>query len=160
MYISAVKCGRAYQAAHDEQLPLKDRLAIRLAFSYLLQYSGAGRRPGDPALAAVTSSISTASDSFTSSSSSQGDMLQQQLEAGGSFAAAADAVRAGGRSATAVASKGMELLKKIPLPVIRSTETVDEGDSDWEQSLVVAEQQPQYELTQAEERLIQVGWDS
>lgn len=30
---------RAYAAAHDEKLPLFDRLAIRLAFSYLLQYS-------------------------------------------------------------------------------------------------------------------------
>lgn len=46
----------------------------------------------------------------------------------------------------------MELLKKIPLPIIRSTETLDEDDLAAEQR----RQQQQYVLTQAEERLVQV----
>jgi len=51
---------RCYQAAHDEELPLADRLAIRLAFSYLLQYSAAGRQPSEVALSAAAVAVTAA----------------------------------------------------------------------------------------------------
>jgi hypothetical protein len=37
------------EAANDVSFPLLDRLAIRIAFNYLLQYEAAGRRPSEQA---------------------------------------------------------------------------------------------------------------
>jgi len=53
---------RCYQAAHDEELPLADRLAIRLAFSYLLQYSSAGRQRSEAALSAAAVAVTAANE--------------------------------------------------------------------------------------------------
>lgn len=38
---------RCVEAAHDRTSPLLDRLAIRVAFNYLLQFEAAGRRAGE-----------------------------------------------------------------------------------------------------------------
>jgi hypothetical protein len=74
------------------------------------------------------------------------------------------AVRAGGRSASEAARAGLQLLQKIPLPILsRSTDSVDEATAQasegqqQQQQQQQQEQQQQYVLTQAEERLVQVG---
>lgn len=161
---------RAYEAAHDEQLPLADRLAIRLAFSYLLQYSAAGRRPSETALssaaaavavnaaAAAAAAAAEAAAAATGSSSGEDSSDRSQRRDAGSSAfaaataAASVAVQAGGRSASEAAKKGLALLQKIPLPILRTTDSADEGDQEAGQQ----QQQQQYVLTQAEERLVQV----
>lgn len=156
---------RAYAAAHDEELPLFDRLAIRLAFSYLLQYSAAGRRPSaaaltsaaDTVIAAYSSSNGTAP--VTSSSDSIGAGDNDSDGPRGIFATtAAVARRAGGRSAEAAseaARKGMAMLQKIPLPIL-SRSTDDEESSAAAAAAESEQQKQQYVLTQAEERLVQV----
>lgn len=151
---------RAYQAAHDEQLPLADRLAIRLAFSYLLQYSSAGRRPSEAAFSsaasAVTAAVVAADLSDPSSSSSSEEIAVSTVPVGGRFLQATSAATAAAVAVrqSAVATKGIELLKKIPLPIIRSTDIIDD-----EELAEQRRQQQQYVLTQAEERLIQVTID-
>jgi hypothetical protein len=179
---------RAYAAAHDEGLPLFDRLAIRLAFSYLLQYSAAGRRPSAAALSSAADTLVSAaayssnggsngsngaaaaaaaagytgdatgsSDDATGSSDDGGSGSSSGVGArGGIFATtAAVARRAGGRSAEAAsvaARKGMEMLQKIPLPILsRSTDDEEAASADAQEV-----QKQQYVLTQAEERLVQV----
>jgi hypothetical protein len=144
---------------------LFDRLAIRLAFTYLLQYSAAGRRPSE---AALSSAVSVAVDAATGSDfsaagaaaagvNSKGDMRSSPLAA--ATAAGMVAVRAGGRSASEAARAGLQLLQKIPMPVLRrSTDSVDEAAAEAaEEQEQQMQQQQQYVLTQAEERLVQVG---
>lgn len=165
---------RAYAAAHDEGLPLFDRLAIRLAFSYLLQYSAAGRRPSAAALSSAADTVSAAyssSNGAAAAAAAAGDPGDATGDAmgssddggssvgsrGGIFATtAAVAKRAGGRSAAAAsvaARKGMEMLQKIPLPILsRSTDDEESASADAQEA-----QKQQYVLTQAEERLVQVG---
>jgi hypothetical protein len=71
------------------------------------------------------------------------------------------AVRAGGRSASEAARAGLQLLQKIPLPILsRSTDSIDEAAAqaaEQQQQRQQEQQQQQYVLTQAEERLVQVG---
>jgi hypothetical protein len=151
---------RAYAAAHNEELPLFDRLAIRLAFSYLLQYSAAGRRPSAAALTSAADTVMAAyggNGSVAAGASDSGDELGSINEPRGIFATtAAVARRAGGRSAEAAseaARKGLEMLQKmpkIPLPILSRSTDDEEGGPQGE------EQQQQYVLTQAEERLVQV----
>ncbi|WIA31349.1 hypothetical protein OEZ86_002250 [Tetradesmus obliquus] len=163
---------RAYAAAHDEELPLFDRLAIRLAFTYLLQYSAAGRRPSEAALSsAVAVAVDAAANNAANAANAGAGGLSDFSAAGAAAAgvnskgvmrsnalAAASAagmvaVRAGGRSASDAARAGLQLLQKIPLPILsRSTDSVDEaGAAAAEQQ----QQEQQYVLTQAEERLVQ-----
>jgi hypothetical protein len=156
---------RAYEAAHDEGLPLFDRLAIRLAFSYLLQYSAAGRRPSAAALTSAADTVIAAyggSGAIAARASDSSDELGSSEQTRGIFATtAAVARRAGGRSAEAAseaARKGLEMLQKmpkIPLPILsRSTDDEEAGSQagDGQEQ----QQQQQYVLTQAEERLVQV----
>jgi hypothetical protein len=171
---------RAYAAAHDEQLPLVDRLAVRLAFSYLLQYSAAGRRPSAAALSSAADAVSEANSSSNGASSNGSAAAADGVAGAGrpkflnaSTAAAMVAVRARGRSATTAAAqaakKGMAMLQKIPLPIL-SRSTDEEEDAAADAAAAAAgrsssssddeqpqSQQPQvYVLTQAEERLVQV----
>lgn len=163
---------RAYAAAHDEGLPLFDRLAIRLAFSYLLQYSAAGRRPSAAALTSAADTVMAAysNGSFPAAAADMG-VAGDAGEPRGIFATtAAVAKRAGGRSAEAAseaARKGMAMLQKIPLqkiplPILSRSTDDSEGTgsmSDTEEQEGQEEQQgqqQQYVLTQAEERLVQV----
>ncbi|KAF6252187.1 hypothetical protein COO60DRAFT_546764 [Scenedesmus sp. NREL 46B-D3] len=111
---------RAYAAAHDEALPLFDRLAIRLAFTYLLQYSAAGRRPSE---AALSSAVAVAVDAAAANEFSAADAaaaaaagvdggrgVRSSLAA--ATAAGMVAVRAGSRSASDAARVGLQLLQK------------------------------------------------
>lgn len=155
---------RAYEAAHDEELPMIDRLAIRLAFSYLLQYSAAGRRPSAAALSSAADTVIAAYGSANVANSVANGTISTAAGATDSrdgsplqsiFATtAAVAKRAGGRSAEAAsvaARKGIAILQKIPLPILsRSTDDEEAAAADQQ------EQQQQYVLTQAEERLVQV----
>jgi hypothetical protein len=92
---------------------------------------------------------------------SKGDMRSSPLAA--ATAAGMVAVRAGGRSASEAARAGLQLLQKIPLPILsRSTDSVDEAtaqasEGQQQQQQQEQQQQQQYVLTQAEERLVQVG---
>lgn len=147
---------RAYEAAHDEELPLGDRLAIRLAFSYLLQYSAAGRRPSAAALNSAANTVIAAYSNgvAAASATASGDSVLTDGPRGIFATTAAVAKRAGGRSAeaaTVAARKGMEMLQKIPLPILsRSTDDEESAAAEANQ------QKQQYVLTQAEERLVQV----
>lgn len=155
---------RAYAAAHDEELPLFDRLAIRLAFSYLLQYSAAGRRPSAAALTSAADTVIAAyggNGAVAAGASDSSDELGSSEQARGIFATtAAVARRAGGSSAEAAseaARKGLEMLQKmpkIPLPILSRSTDDEEAGSQADDGQ--AQQQQQYVLTQAEERLVQV----
>jgi hypothetical protein len=149
---------RAYEAAHNEELPLGDRLAIRLAFSYLLQYSAAGRRPSAAALNSAADTVIAAYSNGVgaASATASGDSVITDGPRGIFATTAAVAKRAGGRSAEAAsvaARKGMEMLQKIPLPILsRSTDDEESAAAEEQEN----QQKQQYVLTQAEERLVQV----
>ncbi|KAF8057765.1 Nek1 [Scenedesmus sp. PABB004] len=154
---------RCAAAAHDEGLPLGDRLAIRLAFSYLLQLGGGGRQPSEAALSSAAAVASAAPGGGAGAPGAPGGapgVARGPLAA--ASAAAAVAVRAGGRSAGAAAAgaarAGLSLLQRIPLPIISRSEDGEDGGAAPREGGEGGEEEEQaqaYVLTQAEERLVQ-----
>ena len=179
-------------ANEEEELPLLDRVAIRIAFTQLLQFNSAGRRASEPAVFAAAAAAAA---------DSRQEQEQQQLTvATGALAAAAGAAQGATASdgapldrkdpfRAAVAQvalakaavqgkipRGLEMLKSIPLPVIKRSQDGEEkagpkvGSALTAEAAAVAaavavseaavEASTSYELTQQEERLVQVCFHS
>ncbi|KIZ01686.1 hypothetical protein MNEG_6274 [Monoraphidium neglectum] len=127
---------RCVEAANDVSFPLLDRLAIRIAFNYLLQYEAAGRRPSEQASGAQPPAATGAA-------------------AASALPAAALGVPAGSAGPGGAALRGssvQEILRGLPpvLPLIsRPGRGSDGGDGG------ARGEGPGYELTPEEERLVQ-----
>jgi hypothetical protein len=176
----------------EEELPLLDRVAIRIAFTQLLQFNSAGRRASEPAVFAAAAAAAADSRQEQEQELSMAASGVPTVPRGGARvritqagpldgtnpfrAAAAQAVLAkaavqGKLAARDATAKGLEMLRSIPLPVIQRSQDVEAGagpkaelgaslDGATAASAEAAgaeESTTSYELTQQEERLVQVS---
>jgi hypothetical protein len=175
------------EAANDKALPLIDRLAIRIAFNYLLEFNSVGRRAseatlstgaaiahpdGDTATVTVLASRPSSAGAAAADLDSDGSLADGSSSRWGIRGAAAntaaraqaaaqgvaDAAKQGRVAAREAVVKGMTMLRSVPLPIIsRSGDEEERAFSSGSDSESDEPNNMTYDLTVQEERLVQVG---